>query len=116
MSKYRSSYCKIFINTDEEKEVILNLIEKITMGSKKRWTIISDLMKIELINNEDFSEEKSVKAEDGFLYSKYYLGIEPGEGIKEEQYITGVIILLENLRSSGYKVVASCDFQNELSK
>ncbi|NRW85706.1 hypothetical protein [Clostridium beijerinckii] len=35
MSKYRSSYCKIFINTDEDEEVILSLIEKITMGSKK---------------------------------------------------------------------------------
>ncbi|EHI99782.1 hypothetical protein CDLVIII_3208 [Clostridium sp. DL-VIII] len=116
MSMYDNLYCKIFIDTDEEREKVLNSIKDIVSGAIERWTIISESMEIELRKNEEFNKREISRKEDGFFYSRYYLDIEPKENIEQEEYIFGIAILLENLWSIGYKAVASCDFENELPR
>lgn len=116
MNMYDNLYCKIFIDTDEKREKVLNSIKDIVSGSIERWTIISASMEIELRKNEEFNKREIARKEDGFLYSRYYLDIEPKENIEQEEYIFGIAILLENLWSIGYKAVTSCDFENELPR
>lgn len=116
MKIYDNLYCKIFIDTNEEREFVLNLIEDIVLGVIDRWTIISDSMEIDLRKNEDFSSKDRVRKKDVFLYSRYYLDIEPKENIRQEQYILSVATLLEKLWTLGYKVVTACDFEEELPR
>lgn len=116
MSMYNNLYCKIFIDTDEEREKVLNSIKDIDSGVIERWTIVSESMEIDLRKNEDFNKNGIARKEDDFIYSRYYLDIEPKENIDQEEYIFGIAILLENLWSIGYKVIAACDFENELPR
>lgn len=116
MNMYDNLYCKIFIDTDEEKENVLNSIKDIVSGAIERWTIISESMEIDLRRNEDYNKKETARKEDGFIYSRYYLDIEPKENIKQEEYIYRIAILLQNLWSIGYKAVAACDFENELPR
>lgn len=37
------------------------------------------------------------RKEDDYIYLRYYLDVEPKENIKQEEYIFGAAILLENL-------------------
>lgn len=66
--------------------------------------------------NDDFNESLRFEKQDGFLYSRYYIEIEPIGDIKQEQYILSVSMLLENLWALGYEAVAACDFENELPR
>lgn len=116
MNIYDNLYCKIFIDTNEDRERVLNSITDIVSGAIYRWTIISDSMEIDLRKNEDFSEKEIIIKEDGFLYSRYYLDIDSKENVKQEQYILSIATLLENLWTLGYKVVTACDFEEELPR
>lgn len=116
MSIYDNLYCKIFIDTDEEREKVLNSIKDIVSGAIERWTIISASMEIDLRKNEDFNKVEIARKEDDFIYSRYYLDIEPKKNIEQEEYIFKIATLLENLWSIGYKAVTSCDFENELPR
>ncbi|WP_242976342.1 hypothetical protein [Clostridium diolis] len=73
-------------------------------------------MEIDLRKNKDFSSKDSVRKNDGFLYSRYYLDIEPKENIMQEQYISSIATILEKLWTLGYKVVTACEFEEELPR
>ena len=68
------------------------------------------------MNNEDFSEVQRIEESHGFLYSRYYLEIEPKENIKQEEYISDIAMLLEKLWSLGYKAICASDFEEELPR
>ncbi|WP_241407942.1 hypothetical protein [Clostridium beijerinckii] len=67
-------------------------------------------MEIDLGKNEDFNKRGMARKEDNYIYSRYYLDVEPNENIKQEEYIFRTAIFLENLWSIGYKAVTSCNF------
>ncbi|WP_236886702.1 hypothetical protein [Clostridium beijerinckii] len=73
-------------------------------------------MEIDLRKNKDFSSKDSVRKNDGFLYSRYYLDIEPKKNIMQEQYISSIATILEKLWTLVYKVVTACDFEEELPR
>lgn len=116
MNSYENLFCKVFIDTNEERISLLSCIKDIVLGTTERWTIDSNSMELELRKNDDFNESLRFEKQDGFLYSRYYIEIEPIDHIKQEQYISSVSMLLENLWALGYKAVAACDFENELPR
>jgi len=116
MNKYEDLYCKIFIDTDEERELVLNSIANTVAGNIKRWIISTNYIEIELRKNDDFNETLRFEEQDGFLYSRYYLELEPIDDTNQEQYISNIAMLLEKLWLLGYKAVTACDFENELPR
>lgn len=116
MNSYENLFCKVFIDTNEERLGLLSSIKDVVLGTTERWTITSNSMELELRKNDDFNESLRFEKQDGFLYSRYYIEIEPIADTKQEQYISSVSMLLENLWALGYKVVAACDFENELPR
>ncbi|OVE69107.1 1,4-dihydroxy-6-naphthoate synthase [Clostridium diolis] len=116
MSSYENLFCKVFIDTNEERISLLSSIKDVVLGTTERWTITSNSMELELRKNDDFNESLRFEKQDGFLYSRYYIEIEPIADTKQEQYISSVSMLLENLWALGYKVVAASDFENELPR
>ncbi|ABR35353.1 hypothetical protein [Clostridium beijerinckii] len=116
MNSYENLFCKVFVDTNEERLSLLSSIKDIVLGTTERWTIDSNSMELELRKNDDFNESLRFEKQDGFLYSRYYIEIEPIGDIKQEQYILSVSMLLENLWALGYEAVAACDFENELPR
>ena len=50
------------------------------------------------------------KDPDDFVFWRYYLDIVPQKGIEQEKYISEVSRLVEELKQSNIRAVASCDF------
>jgi len=109
-------FTKIFLDTDKEKTSVVETVSKIVEGSVTGSTIVTEQAEIYIFNNGDFSEEKRNQESDEFLYYKYYLDIEPMEDVKEKVYIGEISKLLTELWDSGFKAIASCDFEDELPR
>jgi hypothetical protein len=114
MRDYHDLYCKIYVDTDINIEQLKDKISMMVSGEKQLFrTIITSFGEIDVNKNEDFDRKKVLES-DGFIYSKYYLDIEPKGNIEQQNYIQGISDLLQNLWNSGFKSVAACDFEEEL--
>jgi hypothetical protein len=116
MNNYENLYCKIFIDSDKEKDTVTDEICTITSGKKEMFGISTNSMDIDVRRNEDFNETKRAKDQDGFLYSRFYIDVEPKGNIKQDEYISDVSKLLEELWSMEYNAVAACDFEEKLPR
>ncbi len=115
MREYDDLYCKLYIDTDLEIEQLKDKITSIVSGEKQLFrTIVTTFGEIDVNKNEDFDDEKRELVPDGFIYSKYYLDIEPKEDIGQQDYISSIGDLLKSLWDKGLKSVAACDFEEEL--
>lgn len=116
MKNYENLYCKLFVDTDEDYEYTVNLISNIISAKSEKWNITSNIMEIEVNKNEDFDKLKRFENIKGFLFSRYYLDIDPKTNINVEDYISSIAKLLEGLWSNGFKATAACDFEEELPR
>jgi hypothetical protein len=116
MESNKDLYCKIFVDTDIELDMLIKKIAQIVSGSKEIIrTIVSENSEIDVVRNDDFDTEKRHEVKKGFLYSKYYLDIEPNDQTERKDYILSISLLIQGLRDLGYKSVPSCDFEEELT-
>ena len=109
-------FTKIFLDTDNEKTSVVEEVSKIVNGTVKGSAIVTEQAEIFLFNNGDFSEKKRNQGSDEFLYYRYYLDVEPIEDVDGKDYIGEISTLLTELWDSGFKVIASCDFEDELPR
>ncbi|SFE60086.1 hypothetical protein SAMN04487969_104105 [Paenibacillus algorifonticola] len=109
-------FTKIFLDTDQEKTSVVETVSMIAKGSVTGSTILTEQAEIFIFNNGDFFEEKRNQGSDEFLYYRYYLDIEPIEDVDEKVYIAEISKLLAKLWDSGFKAIASCDFEDEFPR
>ena len=115
MREYKDLYCKLFIDFNGSRNELVDKLTQIVNGNRKRIrSIESPIGEIDVNNNEDYNEERSFIEDDGFLYSKYYLDIEPFDDIKQSEYISWMKKLVKNLIELNYNVVVASDFEDEL--
>ncbi|MCX7747310.1 MAG: 1,4-dihydroxy-6-naphthoate synthase [Clostridia bacterium] len=115
MEVYNSLYCKIFIDSECDIDFLINKINELVSGQKKLFrTIVTKFGELDVNKNEDFDSGKRSIKPDGFLYSRYYLDVEPNEQIEQEDYITSISKFLQDLWKNGFEAVAACDFEEEL--
>jgi len=115
MKNYNNLYCKIFIDTEIDMDSLINKITEMVTGQKELFrTIVTKFGEIDVNKNEDFNAEKRCMKPDGFLYSRYYLDIEPNKEIEQGNYIANVSNLLRVLWQNSFEAVAACDFEDEL--
>lgn len=115
MNNRLNLYCKVFVDTDLDRGKLLGLVVRLTSGSVDRWTVVSDWGEIDIGKNPDFESMQRQEDPDGFLYYRFCLDIEPTHD-GGEQYVNSVGLLLEGLWGANCKVVASCDFEDELPR
>ncbi len=116
MKKYNNFYCKIFIDTDLNKDDISQILINLTDGQNNKWGLLTKEYEMDIKINDDFDLKKRSQFPDGFLYYRFYLDIEPTEGTLQENYFKSLSDLLESLWSLNYQVVAVCDFEEELPR
>lgn len=116
MSDIPNLYCKVYVDSQAKKGQLLDLLARMISGTIKMRTLSSPDLQIDLVVNEDFDEAKRLSKQDQFLFYRYYLDVEPTEGVALEQYVRSVGVLLEGLWQSGCKAVAACDFESKLPR
>lgn len=109
-------FTKIFVDGDVDKEMLLNTVSNIVMGTISGSSISTKQAEIFIFNNGDFDEDKRNQGNDGFLYYKYYLEIEPTEDVGDRNYVLEISNLLTKLWDADFKAIASCDFEDLLPR
>jgi len=110
-------FCKIFIESPLTQKDLIHVISNIVNGTiELGHYITSDQMEIDVLENDEYDEVLLKDSNQGFLYYRYYLEIEPTNNVAEYNYIQNISNLLENLWNQGNKAVAACDFENELPR
>ncbi|RAT95815.1 hypothetical protein [Brevibacillus sp. Leaf182] len=109
-------FTKIFVDGDVDKEMLLNTVSNIVMGTISGSSISTKQAEIFIFNNGDFDEDKRNQGNDGFLYYKYYLEIEPTEDVGYRNYVLEISNLLTKLWDADFKAIASCDFEDLLPR
>lgn len=111
-------YCQMFIDTDMEKSRMIDMVSNAVKGIVEYKTsyilINTDNIEFEFVENEDFEDSMRSDKENGFLYSRYYLDIEPKKDIDPDAYISILSGLMITLRGLKCNVVAACDFEDLL--
>ena len=112
---YDNLYCKVYINSELEIEELYKYINCRVSGRLEYIRAIkTDWGEIVLCKNSDFNPSKLENNPEDFVFWRYYLEIEPEKGIDEARYIGQISKLLEALNSENIKVIASCDFEEEI--
>lgn len=109
-------FCKIFIDTDDSREEIISFVFASIDGERDKWSVSNKFCNLDLLKNDDFNEFKRTQKPDGFLFSRYYIEMEPNEEIEINSYILYISELLIKLWGSGYQAIAACDFEEELPR
>lgn len=106
-------FCKIFIDADMQYEFLQEVINELISA---RFNIKNEIFDLSLVKNDDFDALKRLDFPDGFLYSLFYLEVEPNGNIDSQRYIRSVSLLLESLWTKGFNAVAACDFEELLPR
>lgn len=109
-------FTKIYVDSDVDKEMLLDTVSNIVTGTISGSSILTMQAEIFIFNNGDFDEDKRNQGNDGFLYYKYYLEIEPTEDVDDRNYILEISNLLTKLWDADFKAIASCDFEDLLPR
>lgn len=109
-------FTKIFVDSDVDKETLLDTVSNIVMGTISGSSTLTKQAEIFIFNNGDFDEDKRNQGNDGFLYYKYYLEIEPTEDANDHNYVLEISNLLTKLWNADFKAIASCDFEDLLPR
>ncbi|MCM3042813.1 1,4-dihydroxy-6-naphthoate synthase [Paenibacillus motobuensis] len=109
-------FTKIFVDSDVDKEMLLDTVLNIVMGTISGSSILTKQAEIFIFNNGDFDEDKRNQGNDGFLYYKYYLEIEPTEDADNRNYVSEISNLLTKLWNAEFIAIASCDFEDLLPR
>lgn len=68
-----NSFCKIFIDTDVEIELLCQVINELVNGNAdSRFNIKTEILDLSLIKNEFFDANQRHDFPDGFLYSRFF--------------------------------------------
>ena len=95
-------YCKLFVDCDRSLDALEDLVAK-----QARRELDFDIQR-----NDEFDPNRR----SDFLFSRYYFDIEPAPRTEESDYVAAVASLVEDLRKSGCRAVAACDFEDALPK
>ena len=106
-------FCKIYVDTDREEVWLLQVIASHLKGRIEGRTIESDLIAVDVSENEDFDPAKR-ESDDDFVFFRYYLDVVSGKGAQRPGYVTAVSSILVLLWGLECRAVAACDFEDEL--
>lgn len=109
-------YCKLLVDTDEDRVILTTFVADQIFGQIDRWSVSNPLVHMNVRKNEDFDPEMRNNPEDGYLYARFYLEMEPTETSDPEAYVKMIGKLLEKLWGEGFKAVAVCEFAERLPR
>lgn len=111
---YNDYTCCLYIEKDWTLEKTINIVKGLTNGSRSNKTITNDILDIDIEESQD-ADKNYIKKKDGFLFYKFNAYTVPKSENKEKKYIISLSKLISDLRHNGAKVVASCEFEEDIA-
>lgn len=98
------------------RESLAGVVSAITQGAKSDGGLITWRWgEIDVYENPIRGEGQAWQEDDGFLYYKFRVDIEPIVPLSDpDAYKADVSALLEGLWKRGFEAVVACDFEGEL--
>ncbi|WP_227271267.1 hypothetical protein [Roseobacter weihaiensis] len=107
--------CRLYIDYWDEFEALAESATELLAGTRSGRSIIASAMELDLEVSLDVNPGRQ-NEEDGFLFYPYGAFIEPNGTAKPDKHISDLSQLVIGLRGKGAKVVASCDFEDEIAR
>lgn len=108
-------YCKIFVDSERERDEMVDEIVKITGGEKnRRRGVKSDCLDIDVNENDEYDKSCDKNKSDAFLYFKYFLDVDPVTGTDRDVYISNLREMVKELKTCIGSSVPASDFEDEL--
>ena len=105
-------YCKLYVNTDSKE--LIDTVAVILQGKLTQRTIITSVFAASVIKNKLSDKGAQPFSDEECVSFPWYLEIDGFETINRAEFIQAVAALMQGLRERGCRVVASCDFEDEL--
>jgi hypothetical protein len=106
----------MFIDTDIGLHELVIMINNFLEGKIFLGDISSQYLSVYIMKNDDYDPIKKDVSDDGPLYYKYFLDIEPSDGVDFETYLIQIKKLIAYLREKRFKPIAACEFEDKLDQ
>lgn len=107
-------YCKVLVDSPHPRGTLTEAIAAALGGVANESTVIAPALEADVRRNEDWDPSRYAPDWDNFIFSRYYLDVEPRAGVERSTYVAAVATLLESLWSLKADAIAACDFEEEL--
>ena len=108
-------YCGLYVDASSDENSFSSELASTFGISSDKWNDIeTSVGNIYVVKNDEFDEKQRKDIDDGFLFYKYKLEIEPKPSLNKSQTIEFISKILEHCWSQGYPAVASCDYEDLL--
>ena len=105
----------MFVDSLADKVGLIEIIAKLCSGRIDHNSVLTNWGIVDIFLNSDHSDTQKNDPLKGFLFYPYLIEMDLETNIERSEYVQRIRLLLEGLRSSGYKVVAACDFEDEIT-
>ncbi|WP_157202571.1 1,4-dihydroxy-6-naphthoate synthase [Calidithermus chliarophilus] len=110
----RDYYAKIYVDGDLSYEQLASDLENLFGVEARTRAIDLDKGTIYIEENEDFDARLRSNPEDGFLFYRYILDVEPLVELGQQNALDLVTTLLNHLWSKRIRAVAACGYEDLL--
>lgn len=108
--------CSIYLDAGEEIHSLLQITANFFENTEVYENLIIILDgDIYLTMNKNYHLINKQNSIDGFLFYRYKFEIKPNRALGKDNAVKLVSVMLENFLLNGYKSVAVCDYDSELS-
>ena len=108
-------YCELYVDTRLSPDELTEFIRKETGGTIDHDYVDCDWGSFYVSTNDEHSIWKT-NNENGFIYYKYIVEVNPWENKDFSDYVDGLRKLIQRLRMLPARTVAACDFEEELGQ
>ena len=104
-------YCKVYVDGASNSTSLISTIADVANGQVKRRTVRTPFLEVDV-----FDQSRHVKADagDDFVYWPSYLEVFAADGVSFDAFVQAMADLLDGLGERGLRVVASCDFEEQI--
>lgn len=109
-------YTRLFVSSDRSHQDLLALVAEACAGKiEQGWTVVSGHYEVDVRPNDEGTEEARRAHPGDFLYFPFTAEVVTGEEANDVvAYIRFVGLLMNKLHAHGMRVVASCDWEDDL--
>ena len=106
-------YCKVYVAGAPDIAALKALVADTAGTAVERRTVRTALLEVDVF---DQSRHVPAEAGDDFVRWPYYLEIEAADDqVTFDAFLAAIAGLLNGLRTRGLRVMASCDFEEQLA-
>lgn len=111
---FEDPYCSLHVHGPGGEPELVRVIEALSDARTGGVRFRAAEALLEVRENDDFDPDQVSDPENGFLFYRFLVEVEPLSAATQEAYVAAVAALIRGLRREGWSVVPACDFEDLL--